>query len=175
MAIDEHEVLRQIRITKIKIDMYICTLEKEERTGIDRFLWDSAVNKTTDAIYAAHKEFDLPIALIMAIIEVESSWRPEVVSPKGARGLMQIMPVWDNILRGAGIIDKVEDIFAISNNIRAGCWIFEGYREDARDFSTSEELSLDDAFNRYSGGGGQEYIGKVRETMARIETFMNGE
>jgi soluble lytic murein transglycosylase len=38
------------------------------------------------------RQYDVPPALVRAIIQVESAWQPGVVSPKGAMGLMQLMP-----------------------------------------------------------------------------------
>jgi len=42
-----------------------------------------------EAAAAAHR---LDPALVAAVIRVESNWRSRAVSPKGARGLMQLMP-----------------------------------------------------------------------------------
>src|SRR5579872_322096 len=38
------------------------------------------------------KQYGVPAALVRAIIQVESGWQPGAVSPKGAIGLMQLMP-----------------------------------------------------------------------------------
>ena len=43
------------------------------------------------AAYAQH--YRVPVSLVRAIVERESNWQPCVVSPKGAVGLMQLMPV----------------------------------------------------------------------------------
>lgn len=43
-------------------------------------------------IAKASKEHDIPVALIHAVIRVESNYKPEAVSSAGAQGLMQLMP-----------------------------------------------------------------------------------
>ena len=42
------------------------------------------------AMYARH--YHVPVPLVRAIIQRESNWRPCAISPKGAKGLMQLMP-----------------------------------------------------------------------------------
>jgi len=48
--------------------------------------------KLAQVIIEEADRHDLEPALVMAVIQVESSGRPSAVSPVGARGLMQIMP-----------------------------------------------------------------------------------
>ena len=66
--------------------------------------------------------------LILAVIAVESTFRPKVVSQSGARGLMQIVPKWHP--------SKVKEIggpqalFDPEKNIYAGSQILLGYLED---------------------------------------------
>jgi soluble lytic murein transglycosylase-like protein len=51
--------------------------------------------------------------LVEAIIEVESGWQPNAVSPKGAAGLMQLMPA-------TAITFGVTNRFEAEQNVRAG-------------------------------------------------------
>ncbi len=55
----------------------------------------------------------VPPALVRAVIEAESGYNPEAVSPKGAKGLMQLMP---SVISDMG----VEDPFDPAENINAG-------------------------------------------------------
>ncbi|MBE6629238.1 MAG: lytic transglycosylase domain-containing protein [Ruminococcaceae bacterium] len=43
-------------------------------------------------VASAAAEFDVPPAMVLAVIRAESEFRPDAVSKAGARGLMQLMP-----------------------------------------------------------------------------------
>jgi soluble lytic murein transglycosylase-like protein len=64
-------------------------------------------------IEAAAAEFGLAPALLHAVIEVESGYDPRAVSPKGAAGLMQLMPA---TARSLGVADR----FDARANLRGG-------------------------------------------------------
>jgi len=64
-------------------------------------------------IAEASARYAVPERLIWAVIRVESGFDPRAVSPKGARGLMQLMPETAAIL-------GVRDIFNPRENIHGG-------------------------------------------------------
>ena len=59
------------------------------------------------------EQYAVPSELVEAIIEAESAWQPNAVSPKGAAGLMQLMPA-------TAVTFGVTDRFEVEQNIRAG-------------------------------------------------------
>ena len=65
-------------------------------------------------IIEAAQLYRLPIALILALIQQESNFAHQAVSPKGAMGLMQLMP-------GTAASLGVRDAFDSRENILAGC------------------------------------------------------
>lgn len=67
----------------------------------------------TPLVSAAAKEHELDAALLHAVITVESGYNPKARSPKGAIGLMQLMP--DTAKRY-----DVGDIWNPSDNVRGG-------------------------------------------------------
>lgn len=71
--------------------------------------------RRVSAYYVAHYAdvYRIPVGLVEAVIEVESAWRPDAVSDKGACGLMQLMPGTSQRL-------SVSNPFNIEQNIRAG-------------------------------------------------------
>lgn len=66
-----------------------------------------------EAINAAADEHQVDPALIKAVIHAESAFNPFAVSPKGAKGLMQLMPATARML-------GLRNPYSPSSNIRAG-------------------------------------------------------
>lgn len=67
------------------------------------------------AVLASARRHGLDPELVLAVIEVESDVRPEVVSPSGALGLMQVMP--EHFARRG----RIEEALEIEHNIEMGC------------------------------------------------------
>jgi len=69
-----------------------------------------------DLVEAAAKRYDVDPLLVHSVIQVESNYNPYAVSPKGAQGLMQLMPA---TARRFG----VRNTFDVKKTLRAGCVI----------------------------------------------------
>lgn len=66
-----------------------------------------------DEIQSAASEFDVDPALVRAVIHAESAFNDKAISPKGAQGLMQLMPATAEEL-------GVRDAMVAPDNIRGG-------------------------------------------------------
>lgn len=117
-------------------------------------LTGSQIHEIGSAVLKYSNEYGLPPNLIIAVIRVESSGRVSAVSPKGAQGLMQVMPFWKNELGIEGTL------FDIDNNIRAGVCILSGY---------IKRYGYREGIARYYRGSlnvdGQPYYDKVQRAM----------
>lgn len=81
--------------------------------------------------------------LVLAVIQVESNFRKYAVSGAGARGFMQVMPFWVNL------IGRHEDnLFGLRTNLRFGCVILKHYLD-------MEKGDLSRALARYNGSLGK--------------------
>jgi hypothetical protein len=72
-------------------------------------------NEIVDQAAAA---FNLPAKLIKSVIQKESNFNPNAVSPAGASGLMQLMPGTARGLGVKNVFDPAENIFAGSKYLR---------------------------------------------------------
>ncbi len=81
--------------------------------------------------------------LVLGIIHVESGFKKYAVSTAGARGLMQVMPFWVNLI-GEG----EHNLFHLRTNIRYGCVILRHYLD-------IEKGDLYRALGRYNGSLGK--------------------
>ena len=77
--------------------------------------------------YAHH--YRVPVALVRAVVERESSWRVCAVSPKGAVGLMQLMPATAQRLR---VRDRCNADQNVSGGVRYLAWLMRRFHGDFR-------------------------------------------
>ncbi|MDR1994480.1 lytic transglycosylase domain-containing protein [Azonexus sp.] len=89
--------------------------------------------------------------LVLGLMHVESGFRKYAVSSAGARGYMQVMPFW------VELIGRSEDsLFDLRTNLRYGCTILRHYLD-------IEKGDLFRALGRYNGSLGKaEYPNLVR-------------
>lgn len=102
--LDKQEDSDKVRAKEVKVENRDF-LAREEPRKINPSIED-IVSKTS-------KAYGIDPDLIMAVMKVESNYNPQLVSPKGAMGLMQLMP---------GTADEmgVSDPFDVEENITGG-------------------------------------------------------
>jgi soluble lytic murein transglycosylase-like protein len=79
------------------------------------------------AAYAEH--YRVPVPLVRAIVGRESNWRACAVSPKGAVGLMQLMPTTAQRLR---VRDRCSVDQNVSGGVRYLAWLMQLFHNDLR-------------------------------------------
>jgi len=108
------------------------------------------------AVTRSATKFDLDPDLVTAVLIVESGGRPWARSPKGAIGLMQVMPHMVTDMRLAGNLTTIE------NNIEAGCLILS---------DNIRRLGEDDGISAYFWGSnirGGEYLRRVQAAREKV-------
>ncbi|MBF0497483.1 MAG: transglycosylase SLT domain-containing protein [Deltaproteobacteria bacterium] len=75
-------------------------------------------NKYDDLILSAAAYHDLDPALVKAVVKAESGFNHQAVSPKGARGLMQLMPQTAMEMNVLNTLDPTENIFGGSRYLK---------------------------------------------------------
>jgi soluble lytic murein transglycosylase-like protein len=105
-----------------------------------------------EAIVGKSKELDLPLFLIMAVIDQESEFYPNARSNKGAQGLMQIMPLkWDEYVIKLNLgVDRraMTDPFM---NITVGCQILKDLY-DRNNHIKDDKIRMAKALTDYNNG-----------------------
>lgn len=115
-----------------------------------------------DTAFEEAFKHQLPPVLVLAIIQKESSFRPEARNPSGATGLMQVMPKYH--------ADKIRHIrhpaglFNPQANIRIGVRILAEYVEWA-------EGDVSRALRRYSGNARNypQTVQKIAEELQQVK------
>lgn len=93
--------------------------------------------------------------LVLGLIHVESRFNKYAVSSVGAKGFMQVMPFWVDIIG-----EKQHNLFHLRTNLRYGCTILRHYLD-------IEKGNLFRALGRYNGSLGKAtYPDAVMKAMA---------
>ncbi|HYO78111.1 MAG TPA: lytic transglycosylase domain-containing protein [Thermoanaerobaculia bacterium] len=90
-----------------------------------RPLFKSSYN---DIIIDAARQFDVDAALVSAVIKAESDYNPRIVSHKGARGLMQLMPATAKRFGVTNSFDPKENIYGGTRYLR---WLLKKFNGNA--------------------------------------------
>jgi soluble lytic murein transglycosylase-like protein len=108
----------------------------------------------SDAVQSAAAKYSLPPALLLAIISIESRFKEKAIGPRGATGLMQVVPAAHR-----GLLKNVKDLTEPTANIEAGSAILHGYLQSA-----GGNLNL--ALKSYGGS-----LAYAQMVSMRVETF----
>lgn len=145
--------------------------------------------KYQDLIQKYAHEYELDPYLVAAVIKVESNYRADAVSNRGAMGLMQVMPD-----TGAWIAPKIgmdgfenEMLLEPEVNIRLGCWYLKylydrfdgkmdailcgynaGHNATERWLQNPDYSSDGKTFDKIPASDAQKYVDKVN---AAYETY----
>jgi hypothetical protein len=115
-----------------------------------------ASGRIADAVLRCGREHALPPDLVLGVMSVESSLRVYVRSPKGAVGLMQVMPHMYQVLQMPGNVAHIE------TNVEAGCRLLA---------DNIRRLGEEDGISTYFWGSrirGDDYLRKVQEARREV-------
>jgi soluble lytic murein transglycosylase-like protein len=115
--------------------------------------------------YAQH--YRVPVALARAIVERESNWQPCAISPKGAVGLMQLMPA---TAKGLGVTDRCNLDQNVSGGVRYLAWLMRLFHNDLRLVAAAYYVGKDTIRRRglgYRNSGVVAYVSAIRTTYLR--------
>ena len=115
--------------------------------------------------YAQH--YRVPVALVRAIVDRESSWQACAVSPKGAAGLMQLMPLTAQRL---GVRDRYSVDENVSGGVRYLAWLMQQFHNDFRLVAAAYYAGEDVIGRRDLGYRNPDviaYVARIRTTYLR--------
>jgi hypothetical protein len=114
LAKESYEVVKD-QVIEMKAKLKLLDILRTKPISIGHAL------EVADVIFEESINREIPISMVLAIINQESSYRNSVVSEKGARGLMQLMPgIWNKYIDDPKLKKEIENSHIPTLNIRAG-------------------------------------------------------
>jgi soluble lytic murein transglycosylase-like protein len=119
-------------------------------------------------VFAYSQHYRVPVPLVRAVVERESNWRPCAVSPKGAVGLMQLMPMTARNLR---VSDRCNINQNVSGGVRYLAWLIQKFHGDSRLASAAYYVGENIVSRRglaYRNPAVVAYVSRMRATYLRF-------
>lgn len=95
----------------------------------------------------AAREYNVPPALVRAMVTTESNFNPQAVSPKGAVGLMQLMPA---TARRFGAVDPADPRTNLRTGTRYLRWLLDRFGSDL-ELAVAAYNAGEGAVDKYGG------------------------
>lgn len=125
------------------------------------------------AAYARH--YDVPIGFVRAIVDQESGWQTCPVSPKGAVGLMQLMP---ETARRLNVQNRCDVNQNVSGGVRYLAWLMSQFHGDLRLVAAAYyagERAIQSRGLNYSNRDVVSYVMSVRRRFDREKRLRGGD
>jgi soluble lytic murein transglycosylase-like protein len=126
-----------------KSERVLVGLMAHNKALAERLRHDQLRHELLRTIYYEAKRSGLDPDLVLAVIRVESKFRKYAISSAGARGYMQIMVFWADIVG-----EQSSDLFNVKTKLRLGCAILRSYLD-------KENGNVHRALARYNGSLGK--------------------
>jgi soluble lytic murein transglycosylase-like protein len=128
----------------------------EQLRRVNSTLTERQLRRIAAAVIKYSAKYRLSPELVTAVMRVESTARPWARSPKGAVGLMQVMP------HMAEPVDFAGNLTTVESNVEAGCMILS---------DNIRRLGEEDGISAYFWGSeirGMSYLQRVRAARAAM-------
>ena len=126
---------------RLRYDQWLATMSARLHRKIPD---DQTRNEFLATAWYEARRAGLDPGLVLGLIQVESAYRKYAVSIAGARGYMQVMPFWTNVIGDR----NRSALFHMQTNLRYGCAILRMYID-------MEGGNLYLALGRYNGSRGK--------------------
>jgi soluble lytic murein transglycosylase-like protein len=152
--------------TDRRFKIFMRDLKKDRRLRTNFKIAASYRNKAEfePLIKSLSSEYGVDSSLIKAVIHAESGYNPNAVSPKGAQGLMQLMPKTAQGL-------KVSNSFDPKENIRGGVRYLRFLLDTFKGDVTLALAAYNAGLNRVSQYGGVPPYQETRNYVSRVLSY----
>jgi len=125
-----------------------------------------------DVVFEESISQEIPIPMVLAIIDQESSYRNSITSEKGARGLMQLMPgTWNQYMNDPKLKKETGNSHIPTLNIRAGMAYLGDLTKKEKDWnkvlsiyvSGNRDIASNQVYIKQVFNKAKEYSGELEE------------
>ncbi|WP_417583543.1 lytic transglycosylase domain-containing protein [Nitrincola sp.] len=143
MAFSDQRPAEGIRYDTLRFDCYACKPGSTINWHNTRLF----ASQYKDEIEREAQRFNVDPALVRAVIHAESAFNPQARSPKGAQGLMQLMPPTAADLGVTNAMDVSQNIYG---GVKYLSWMLERFNGDTR-LATAAYNAGPGAVQQYGG------------------------